>query len=268
MTATVERQRFGDLVAAEVRKLTSLISNRVILVAILVVMIGLALAGSETALHAGTQGLPPGVHVVHPNVVTHGLVGAFLVQLILAVVGTLAFTSEVSSGTLRVSLTACPSRIRLVAAKSLVFVVLAFVVGLIGTLLGFATAALVLHGVSPVPSLTGRVLSAVVGTACYLALLGLLGLALGVLVRRSSGAIFTLAAALLVLPILVGFLPSSLATSIDRLLPLQVGESVILQARNHTLTGALPPWEGLAVVAGYTLVVLALATWRLVRSDL
>lgn len=264
---TVAPQRFADLVASELRKLTSLLSNRIIAVVVVAAMVGLALLGSEIDLHDGRQGLPPGAPF-HPSIVTHGLTGALLVQFVLAVVGTLAFTSEISSGTIRASLAASPNRVRLVAAKALVFLVVALVMGVLTSALGVLSAALVLHSVSRFPGLTSTVISSVVGTGCYLALLGLLGLALGVLIRRSSGAIFTLVVGLLILPILVNLLPANLAPSVQRLLPLQVGESVILQARGHSLPGSLPPWVGLAVLAGYTVVILALGTWRLVRADL
>jgi ABC-2 type transport system permease protein len=267
VTTTFAPQRFGDLVASELRKLTSLLSNRVILVVTVVAMVGLALLGSEIDLHEGRRLLPPGAPF-HPTIVSHGLAGASLVQFILAVVGTLAFTSEVSSGTIRASLAASPNRVRLVAAKGLVFLAVTLVIGIVTSALGVLTAALVLHSVSRFPGLTGTVVSSVVGTGCYLALLGLLGLGLGVLIRRSSGAIFTLVVGLLILPILANFLPANLAPSVERLLPLQIGDSMILQASDHTLPGALPPWVGLAVLAGYTLVILALGTWRLVRADL
>jgi len=266
MTATATHQRFGDLCASEARKLTSLLSNRIIVVVTVAVMIGLSLLGSEIDLHDGRHVLPPGAPF-HPNIVTHGLSGALLVQFILAVVGTLTFTSEVSSGTIRVSLAASPNRVRFVAAKALVFLVVALVVGTVTSALGVATAALVLHSVSKAPG-AGILVSSIVGTGCYLALLGLLGLALGVLVRRSSGAIFTLVVGLLILPILVGFLPANVSSSIERLLPLQVGESVILQASGHALPNSLSPWVGIVVLAGYTVVILALGTWRLVTSDL
>jgi ABC-2 type transport system permease protein len=267
MTTTLAPQRFGDLAASELRKLTSLMSNRVILGVTVVAMIGLALLGSELDLHEGRRLLPPGTPF-HPTIVPHGLAGASLVQFILAVVGTLAFTSEVSSGTIRVSLAASPNRVRLVAAKAAVFLSVTLVIGIVTSALGVMTAALVLHSVSPFPGLTGTVVSSVVGTGCYLALLGLLGLGLGVLIRRSSGAIFTLVVGLLILPILVSFLPSSLAPSVERLLPLRIGDAVMLQAGSHALPGALPPWVGLAVLAGYAIAILAVGTWRLVRADL
>ena len=67
---------------------------------------------------------------------------------------------------------------------------------------------------------------AVIGGALYLAVAGLLGLALGALLRSTAGGIAALFGLLFAVPILVGFLPGSLSDEIGKYLPGTAGLAV------------------------------------------
>ena len=105
---------------------------------------------------------------------------------------------------------------------------------------------------------------AVIGSALYLSVVGLLGLGLGALLRNTAAGISTLFGILFVLPIIVHFLPSSWSTPIDKYLPSSAGQAVMAVTPEP---GSLSPWVGLAVFCGYTALALALAAVRLKRSD-
>ena len=88
-----------------------------------------------------------------------------------------------------------------------------------------------------------------IGAALYLTVVGLLGLALGALLRNTAGAIATLFGLLLILPLIVHFLPSSWSDKIDKYLPGSAGQAVVNVVRDHS---SLSPWAGFAVFCGYT----------------
>jgi len=108
------------------------------------------------------------------------------------------------------------------------------------------------------------VLRAVIGTGVYLALVTLLGSAIGWLVRSTAGGISTLVGLLLVLPAIVGLLPGSISTSLGRYLPSNAGDAFTSSvAKPDTLS----PWAGLPVLVAWVLVALAAAAVSLRRRD-
>ena len=95
----------------------------------------------------------------------------------------------------------------------------------------------------PPPSASHDVLRAVIGAGLYLALLGLLGTAVGVLLRHAAAAIGTMVALLLVLPGIASALPASWSNPIEQWWPTNAGQQVAVIVRDaHTL----PAWTGLA----------------------
>jgi hypothetical protein len=109
-----------------------------------------------------------------------------------------------------------------------------------------------------------HVTRAVIGTALYLAGIGLLGLGLGALLRNTAGAISTLFGMLFVLPVVVHFLPSSWSDAIGKYLPSQAGQGIYSL---HTDSSMLGPWTGYLVFLLYAVVALVLAGVSLVRRD-
>ncbi|MFE2430879.1 ABC transporter permease [Streptomyces sp. NPDC059373] len=153
-------------------------------------------------------------------VLSPGLYGLMLGQLAVITLGVLVITSEYGTGMIRTTFTACPQRTRVLTAKAIVFFGLSFA---ITTLACTVTALInwaVLSGKSA-PSVdyyTGggmatisdgattaaptEWLGATVGVGLYVALLGLLALAVGTLLRHSAGAITTMLGVVL-LPLIV-----------------------------------------------------------------
>jgi hypothetical protein len=193
------------------------------------------------------------------------LMGVFIGgTLMLGILGILVMSAEYTTGTVRATFAAAPRRPMVLAAKVLVFgtvsLVFAEVVAFAGFLLGQALPT------SPAPHATlssPGALRAVTGTGLFLCVVGLLALGIAVVVRHAAGAISAYVGVLLVLPIIVGALPSSLQNQIERFLPLEIGSVMV----NDTHLGDFGPWVGLCILCGYAAVVLALGTVLLVRRD-
>jgi len=191
--------------------------------------------------------------------------GVFLAQLAIGVLGVLVISSEYSTGMIRTTLAAVPQRRILLVAKVIVFAVVAFVVALVGCFGAFWAGQAILAGKHAGVSIsTPGAFRAVVGAAAYLTAIGLLGLALGVLLRRTAGAIATLFGLVLVVPALVSALPSPWDTNVTKYLPSDLG--LALFSVRHT-SDHLHPGPALAVLAAYVAAGLVAAGVVLVRRD-
>ena len=102
------------------------------------------------------------------------------------------------------------------------------------------------------------------GAGVYLTLVGLLGVALGWIIRTTAGAISALVGLLLILPVLVGFLPGSLGTSVAQVLPSNAGGSFMSSVQ---LPDTLAPWTGLVVLVLWVAVALVAAAVVVRRRD-
>jgi ABC-type antimicrobial peptide transport system permease subunit len=109
-----------------------------------------------------------------------------------------------------------------------------------------------------------HVLRAVIGCVLFLTITGLLGLALGSLVRNTAGGIATFAGVMFVLPGITAILPNSWGNSVDPYLPLNAGTSILAI---HPDPSALAPWTGLLLFLGYAAAAMLIAAWLLVRRD-
>lgn len=105
---------------------------------------------------------------------------------------------------------------------------------------------------------------AVIGAAVYLTGAGLIGLAVGSLLRNTAGAITLVVGALFVVPGLVQLLPSSWNDAIGPYLPSSAGNAIMAV---QTEGDALSPGGGLAVFAVYLVVLMAGAAVLLKRRD-
>jgi ABC-type transport system involved in multi-copper enzyme maturation permease subunit len=194
--------------------------------------------------------------------------GLFLSQLAIGVLGVLIITSEYSSGMIRTSFTAVPQRGVLLAVKATIFALVTFVVAALSTFVTFFLGQLVLNrnGKNLGVSLSSpHALRIVIGAALYLTLCGLLGVALGALLRSTPAAITSLAGLLFILPILMNFLPTSWhRDAIARWLPSNAGFQIL---EKTTQDLQFSPWVGLAVLAGWVAVIFAGALILLRRRD-
>jgi ABC-2 type transport system permease protein len=115
-----------------------------------------------------------------------------------------------------------------------------------------------------VPLSQPGVTRAVVGSALYLAVIGLGGLGLGALVRNAAGGIAALFGLLYGLPLAAGLLPGTWAADVSKYLPTTAGQAVTTVQPDPTL---LQPWTGFGALCLYAAVLLGLAALRIRRGD-
>jgi ABC-type transport system involved in multi-copper enzyme maturation permease subunit len=275
-------------IAAEWTKLWSVRSTMWTLVATGFAVVGLC------ALSTGTVG--PSEIIDDPT--RRSLVGIFLGQLIFGVLGVLVMSAEYGTGTIRSTLSAVPRRPLVLTAKVLVFGAVAVVVSEIFAFSAFALGQALLsakhavgssavvaqraqqlgvkvpHNVQAVLSSGSAslgqpgVLRAVVGGGLYLAVLGLLALGLATIIRHTAGAISTFVGVVLVLPLIVQALPTSISNAVARYLPANIGLVMFSTHGAPDRVGpAFSPWTGFALLVLYTVVTLGIGCWVLVRRD-
>jgi len=107
-------------------------------------------------------------------------------------------------------------------------------------------------------------LRSVIGGGLYLAVLGLLALGIGALIRHSAGAIAAVFGLIFVLPGVVDALPSSWSNTITPYLPSNAGQVVYRVARDQH---HLHTWAGFAVFCLYAAVALGAAAVLITRRD-
>jgi hypothetical protein len=274
--------------AAEWTKLWSVRSTTWTLVATVVAVIGLC------AISTGTVSATD----IIDDPTRRSLIGIFLGQLIFGVLGVLVMSAEYGTGTIRATLAAVPRRPVVLTAKVLVFGAVAVVVSEVLAFAAFAVGQALLSARHAVGSsafaaqraqqlgvkiphdvkgllATGSaslgqpgVLRAVIGGGLYLAVLGLLALGLATIIRHTAGAISAFVGVVLVLPLIVQALPTSISDAVARYLPANIG--LVMFSTNglpDRVGPAFSPWTGFAILVLYTVVILGFGCWVLVRRD-
>jgi ABC-type transport system involved in multi-copper enzyme maturation permease subunit len=193
------------------------------------------------------------------------LSGVQLAQIAVGVLGVLLITGEYATGLIRTTFAAVPRRLPVLWAKA---ALLAAAVTAISVPAAFGAftggqAILARQHLSVQLSQPG-VARAVVGSALYLAVIALLGLGLGGVLRNAAGGIAALFGLLYGLPLAAGFLPGNLATDVTKFLPATAGQAVTTVQPDPTL---LQPWTGFAVLCAYAAVLLGISAARMRRGD-
>jgi ABC-2 type transport system permease protein len=193
------------------------------------------------------------------------LQGFFLAQLAIGVLGVLMISGEYATGMIRASLAAVPRRLPVLWAKTGLYAAVTWVLMTVGALIAFLSGQALLSSRHIGASLSDPgAVRTVMGTALYLTVVALLGVAIGALVRNTAGGIATVFGLLLVLPALAEALPSSWADHVNQYLPSNAGQSLMAVHREaHTLA----PATGFLVFCVYAAVALAGAAVLLKRRD-
>ena len=250
-SASAGQATFLGAVRSEITKIRSVRSTYWTLLALVVVTVGFGALASWGAVAHGHTG--PGFDATQQS-----LSGLYISQLIMGVLGVLVITAEYSTGMIRTTLMTMPRRGTMIAAKAVVFTVVAFVTGLIASFGSFflGQALMSSHHVSATLS-QPHVLRAVVGGALFLTACGVLAFGIGLLLRNTAGAISTVVGLLFVVSILVNFLPQSWQNHVDKWIPAIAGTQIW---RTVTSPGPNPqvftPWAGFAVLCGYAVIAL------------
>ena len=193
------------------------------------------------------------------------LSGVQVAELAIGILGVLLVAGEYATGTIRTSLAAVPRRLPVLWGKAVVFGLTVLVLCLPAVLAAFLVGQSILSAEQLDITLSHPgVARAVVGSALYLSAVGLLGLALGALLRSTAWAVAGLFGVLFGPQLLTGLLP---ATWSDRVYPYLPGPAGVAVTAVQPDPAALAPWSGFGVFCLYIAVGLAVAAWQLRRRD-
>ncbi|MER6558001.1 ABC transporter permease [Streptomyces sp. NPDC001027] len=257
----VVRTHLGHAIASEWTKIRSVRSTMWTLGVYVLLVVGIGLlAGAIVSANATEQDLAGN------TALSFGFFGLLLGSMCVITLGVLTTASEYGTGMIRTTMVACPSRGRVLAAKAIVFFVVAFTVTLVSTgLVAMAHVAMLSEARSP----SGEEwLKATVGVSLYMALLGLVSLAVGSIIRHSAGAI-TIMIGLLLAPLVIAiFMFSSSLEDLRQALfeysiPSQLG---VFYAASLSDTGPTG-WDPLWIALGMAAVVLGAAFALLEQRD-
>lgn len=190
--------------------------------------------------------------------------GAALALILAGALGAIAITGEFRSGMIRTTLTACPRRLVVLAAKSSVAAAVVFAVTLPSALAAFGIGLVMLDGDTYA---TGDPFPALLGVVLAITAIAVLGVGIGTVVRHSAGAVAVTVAVVL--------LPGMLAPMLGDYERWVGGASLngvmakMTQSSDatHEAVGSLGAWPSLGVVAIYTVATVAAAVWVLRRRD-
>ena len=236
-------------VRAEWTKLRSLPSTAWMLVA----AVGVTVAGS--AVVAAALHVNPG----SPRDPTKlSLAGVQIGQALVAVLAVLAVSEEYGTGMIRVTLTAIPRRLTLLAAKAANLAGLTLLVGLIAVASCLFAGRFILpgaginpaHGYALVSLGHAPTLRAAAGTILYLVFIGLLSLGIATAIRDTAASVGAVFGMLYLPPIaaqLVG--DPTWRRHFGQIAPMTAG--LAIQATTNLHAQPIAPWAGLGVLAAW-----------------
>jgi len=265
---TSSRYRLSAVMASEWTKMRSVRSTTRTLALTVVFTIGIGVIATST--EAGRWMHAPAATRLTFDPTSLSLTGILFGQLMLGLLGILVVSAEYGTGTIRATLSAVPKRGVFLAAKTTTFAIVALLVGEFASFVAFFAGQALIGGGAPHSTISQPgVLGAVIGSGLYLALLGLLGVGLGLIIRHTAGAIAAFVGFLLLVPLLTPAFPTSIQNAISKFEPTTIGNAVTI-VNTHLPKDSVPtfhPWAGLAILSAYAAVALGVGGWRLMCRD-
>jgi len=244
----LSRARYGSqTLHAEWTKLRTLASTGWLLL----VAVTLTIAVSTTADAAAT--CPSGGCQADPAKLS--LTGVQVGQAIVVIIAVLAVSGEYSTGMIRITLTAMPRRLTVLAAKATLITGLVLAAAAVAVLASVLAGRLILpghgftaaHGYPPLSLGTGPVLRAACGSVLYLALIALLSLGVATAVRESAVAIGLVLGLLYLFPVVTSVVANQhWQRHLEQIGPMTAG--LYIQATANLRSLPLTPWQGLGVL--------------------
>ncbi|MFD4540466.1 ABC transporter permease [Streptomyces bauhiniae] len=240
----------GHALASEWTKMKSVRSTVWTLGVFVALVVGIGLLAAVAVRGAG--------ELDGQNPLTLGFFGLLLGMMCVMTLGVLTTASEYGTGMIRTTMTACPSRGRVLAAKSIVFFAVAFVVTLATVSLVALIQTSMLEGNGTRTPSGAEWLKATLGISLYIALLGLLSLLVGSMIRHSAGAITIMIGAVLAPLVIALFMNAGSLEKVQQALleysiPSQMGVFY-----DNTLSRTGPTgWDPLWIMLGVTAAAFA-----------
>ncbi|PZG87799.1 ABC transporter permease [Streptomyces sp. NTH33] len=261
----VVRTHFGHALASEWTKIRSVRSTMWTLGVYVLLVLGFGLLLGVLIANASPD------YQSDENPLALGFFGLLIGSVCVITLGVLTTASEYGTGMVRTTMTACPSRTRVLAAKATVFFLVAFTVTLFSAGV-VALAHTALLGGSGARQPTGEEwFKGTVGVSLYMALLGLLSLVMGTILRHSAGAITLMIGAVLAPLVIAAFMYTQSLEKVREVLfnysiPSQL---IVFYANPSGPLGDSGPsgWDPLWIILGVTAVAFAGACALLEKRD-
>ncbi|MEY9994302.1 ABC-type transport system involved in multi-copper enzyme maturation permease subunit [Streptomyces sp. V4I8] len=257
----IVRTHLGHALASEWTKIRSVRSTMWTLGVFVLLVVGIGVSVAALIAANASDGSLGG-----ESPLGFGFFGLLLGSICIITLGVLTTASEYGTGMIRTTMTACPTRGRVLAAKAIVFFVVAFVVTLTSALLVALADVAILDGARE-PS-GSEWLKGTVGISAYIALLGLLSLVVGSVIRHSAGAITIMIGVLLAPLVIALFMFSeSLKDLQDALIEYSIPNQLSVFYSQSLSDSGPSGWDPLWIMLGVTAAAFAGAYALLEKRD-
>ncbi|WP_431928404.1 ABC transporter permease subunit [Nonomuraea jabiensis] len=254
----------ADTIRSEWTKFRTIPSNIPTILTAVALMVGLGAATANGAAEGYLAASETGRAVFDPTYIS--MYGGFLfAQITVGALGVLVVTHEYATGLIRTSVTVVPRRGRLLAAKVATFGLIALLTGLVAGFGAYLLGQRVIGAAGAPTASLGQpgVLRAVVGMGLIWALVGLVGVAVGGLLRTTMAATTVVVAINFIIPVITPrLLPDAVGDWVQTYWPISAGLQITTTVQ---LPDRMPPWAGFGVMAAFTAALL-LAAFALFRS--
>ncbi|MFF4274965.1 ABC transporter permease [Streptomyces sp. NPDC001536] len=259
----VVRTHLGHAIASEWTKIRSVRSTMWTLGVFVLLVVGIGLLAAVVVSSSASDGGLSG-----ENPLSFGFFGLLLGTMCVITLGVLTTASEYGTGMIRTTMTACPSRGRVLAAKAIVFFLVAFVVTFASVLLVALADVALLDGTGVKDPSGSEWLKGTLGISLYIALLGLLSLVVGSIIRHSAGAI-TIMIGLVLAPLVIALFmfSSSLESLRTALFEYSIPNQLSVFYSNSLTETGPSGWDPLWIIAGVTAAAFAGAFALLNQRD-
>ncbi|TDE93946.1 ABC transporter permease [Occultella glacieicola] len=190
--------------------------------------------------------------------------GYYFGQIVVAVLGVLIITGEYSTGQIKSTLTAVPTRLPVMAAKGAIVALTSFVLGAVGVAISVLVTTPMLSTYDLQVDLSDSAsLQSLLGVPLYMTAIALFAFGIGTLLRHAAAGIAAVLGMLLLLPIL-GTIQVQWIQDISPYLLGAAGERIIT---GEQVGAVLTPWEGFGVLMIWVVAALVAAAVLLRRRD-
>lgn len=258
-----DRLALVGAVASETVKLTTLRSNWILVSVAFVVIVGSGVLQGLSLVSRLTDPRFAGQLIeARPMQFVDSVLWA---QVLIATVAVLAATSEYGSGQIKLSLLALPTRLPVLAAKTIVSAVLGFGIGTVGAGLALSIPLTCLPAAEidyPIDLSTGAGLA--LASGAYLAAIAALAAAIGMLLRGVIAGLAVTLPLVTILPSVIASIPVQFIRDAAAYFPTTAGRMLISDLET---TAPLEPWQGYLVLLAWVVVLWAAAAVMLRARD-
>ncbi|MCX4748113.1 hypothetical protein OG455_21795 [Kitasatospora sp. NBC_01287] len=185
-------------------------------------------------------------------------------QLAVCVLGVLLMSGEFSTGMIRATVLAAPRRTPALAAKAVTFAGLVFVLAELVAWPAVLLGASITRSHASLSATDPATIRAALAFGAYMALMGLIALAIGTLVRHTAGAVSLVVAVQFVLPIGLSQVSGSLGAHLTGAVP---SGAIAMLGSGHDSSTAYSPLASFLILGAWAAALLTVAGLAFKKRD-